>query len=243
MCSWLNVDLGVRIMLPFNRGAIRDVTMSQAYCPPPHTVPNIIYSDAALLIVEKSSGLLSVPGRGPQKADCLLSRTCEIFADARIVHRLDMETSGLMVMARTREAHRALSIQFEKRKVRKEYIARVTGHPGARTGEIDLPLINDWPNRPLQKVDHAQGKPALTRWEILAQEQEASRLLLKPVTGRSHQLRVHLNAIGHPILGDTLYGTVMSKAGAARLQLHASLLGVQHPSSGEAMQFESASPF
>ena len=195
------------------------------------------------MFVEKPSGLLSVPGRGAQKADCLLSRVQAEVCDALIVHRLDMETSGLMVLARGAETHRALSIQFQDRRVQKAYIARVAGVPAKHKGSIDLPLIKDWPNRPLQKVDAVHGKPSVTHWRILELEQDSARLELVPETGRSHQLRVHLNAIGHPILGDQLYGTEPSKAGADRLQLHASLLGITHPVTGKHVIQNSSAPF
>lgn len=217
--------------------------MQHEYCPPPLGPPEIVYQDCALLVASKPSGLLSVPGRGAQKADCMLSRARDISPAALIVHRLDMETSGLMVMALTKGVHRALSIQFEKRVIGKEYIARVAGNVAPAEGEIDLPIITDWPNRPLQIVDHERGKASLTRWQVLSAGPTESRLLLRPVTGRSHQLRVHLNAIGHPILGDTLYGTKASRASAPRLQLHASRLEIDHPETGERQQFQSDAPF
>lgn len=217
--------------------------MSHTYCPPPYSAPDLCFFDDALIVLNKPTGLLSVPGRGPEKADCLESRLRERFSDARIVHRLDMETSGLMVLARDNHTHRALSAQFEHRKVEKQYIARVAGKMKQRKGEIDLPLIVDWPNRPLQKVDLVNGKPSLTQWQTLETFPHTSRLRLSPLTGRSHQLRVHLNAIGHPILGDSLYGTTQSKGAAQRLQLHASLLAFRHPGTGERLEHQSPAPF
>lgn len=213
------------------------------YLPPVKTAPSIIYEDGALLVVEKPSGLLSVPGRGPEKADCLVSRLHESFPDALIVHRLDMETSGLMVLARDRQMHRALSKLFEDRKVEKTYIARVVGVLAETEGQIDFPLMKDWPNRPLQKIDSENGKPSLTHWKRLEVEAGTSRVELTPHTGRTHQLRVHMNAIGHPILGDLLYGTAQSQAGADRLQLHASCLGFIHPETGKALVLQSCAPF
>ncbi len=213
------------------------------YNPPENTGSYIAYKDRHLVFANKPSGLLSVPGRGREKADCLISRIQAEVNDALIVHRLDMETSGLMVLARGSENHKALSAQFQDRLVKKTYVARVAGLPAQQQGRIDLPIIKDWPNRPLQKVDHAEGKPSVTHWHLLAVEGATARLELSPETGRSHQLRVHLNAIGHPILGDQLYGTLQSKAGAGRLQLHACALGVIHPVSGERVVLHSDAPF
>ncbi|MDO4710025.1 MAG: pseudouridine synthase [Pseudomonadota bacterium] len=199
------------------------------------------HADDALLVAEKPAGLLSVPGRLPEHQDCLISRVQQQYPDARIVHRLDQVTSGLMLLARGKAAHRALSIQFEKRQVEKRYQALVQGVVEAEAGEIDLPLICDWPNRPRQKVDFAQGKPSLTRWQVLARDaaKQQTRLALVPVTGRSHQLRVHLMSIGHPIVGDDFYGAAPS----ARVCLHALSLAFHHPETGMPMLFESAAPF
>jgi len=217
--------------------------MTSPYCPPPFSQPDLAYHDEYLLVVVKPSGLLSVPGRGPEKADCLVSRLQMAVPGALIVHRLDMETSGLMVLALTVDIHRALSKQFENRAVEKCYIARVDGVPDRAEGRIDLPLIKDWPNRPLQKVDKDAGKPSVTDWRLLAREAHAARLELTPLTGRTHQLRVHLNAMGHPILGDLLYGTPKSRARASRLQLHASTLGFAHPVTGAPLLLQSPAPF
>ena len=218
-------------------------TVLTPYKPPPNQpfVPH--FADDHFIVVEKPSGLLSVPGRGAEKQDCLVSRVNNVFSGALIVHRLDMETSGLMVLALNETSHKALSKQFERREVEKTYIARVAGHLGAEEGEIDLPLMKDWPNRPLQKIDAENGKPSQTYWRCLQLEPHASRLELTPLTGRTHQLRVHLNAIGHPILGDLLYGTDDSRAAADRLQLHASNLGFQHPHTGEHLSFSSNPQF
>lgn len=199
--------------------------------------------DDSLLVLDKPDGLLSVPGRGPDKADCLAARVQAVYPDALIVHRLDRDTSGLMVMARGAAMQRALSQAFAARAVAKRYVAVVRGRlvgPADAWGVIDLPLICDWPNRPRQKVDPVHGKPSVTRWRVLGHEGEATRVELAPVTGRSHQLRVHLAAIGHPILGDPLYAPASA---TPRLLLHASGLGFGHPASGAALAFESPAPF
>lgn len=215
------------------------------YRPPPQE-PSILHASAALLVVDKPSGLLTVPGRGVDKADCLLARVREMFPDAMIVHRLDMATSGIVVMARGPQRQRALSILFQERRVKKRYQALVDGQWSAGAeGEIDLPLIADWPNRPRQKVDHANGRPCLTRYRLVGHEaaHEASRVELEPVTGRSHQLRVHMESLGHPILGDDLYGTPRSQTKAARLLLHACAIELPHPDGGEPVRVESPPPF
>ncbi len=203
----------------------------------------LVHVDAHLVAINKPAGLLSVPGRGADKADCALTRVREIFPDALTVHRLDMATSGLLLFPRSAEVHRALSIQFEKRQVHKTYIAEVDGMPSPAEGLIDLPLIADWPNRPLQKVDTEIGKPSQTRYRTIASGGAHSRLALEPITGRSHQLRVHLAAIGHAILGDEFYAPPHVHAAAPRLQLHASRLEFLHPATGAAMVIESACPF
>jgi len=207
--------------------------------------PTVIYSDDHLLVVDKPSGLLSVPGRHPLNQDCLVARLAPQWPDALIVHRLDMDTSGLMVLARNKISHAALSRQFRERSVGKEYEAVVWGIVSEDEGNVDLPLIADWPNRPLQKVCHEQGKPALTRFQVLSRDRPHNRthILLRPHTGRSHQLRVHMHALGHPILGDRFYGHAESATGAARLLLHATHLSLSHPCDGRAMQWQSAAKF
>ena len=203
----------------------------------------VLHVDDACIVVEKPSGLLSVPGRGAHLQDCLATRAQAMFADALVVHRLDMATSGLMLFARGAAAQRALSRAFEQREVHKRYVAVVHGRVEPEQGEIDLPLLADWPNRPLQKVDHAHGKPSLTRWRVIEAAADRTRVELEPVTGRAHQLRVHLRAIGHPILGDALYAPPEVLAGADRLLLHAARLRLVHPISGATLQIESAVPF
>lgn len=215
------------------------------YLPPPRSVLHYPHVDNDLLVVVKPSGLLSVPGRGAEKADCLLSRVRDDYPDALIVHRLDMETSGLLILARNPAIHRALSMQFQARQVSKRYVAVVNGVIELDQGEIDRPLLTDWPNRPLQKVDLLSGKPSLTRYRVAQRQPEdnRTRVELEPVTGRSHQLRVHLMSIGHPILGDLLYGRPEAAARSDRLMLHASRLSLTHPVTAQTLVLISPSPF
>ncbi len=205
--------------------------------------PAFLYSDDALVAVDKPAGMLSVPGRGPDKQDCASARVMERFPDALIVHRLDMATSGLLLFARGVEAQRAMSIAFARREVRKRYVAVVHGLVEKIRGDIDLPLIADWPNRPLQKVD-VDGKPSLTRYAVIERDTTSNRtrVELEPVTGRSHQLRVHLLAIGHPIVGDALYAAGFS-ADPGRLLLHACELSLPHPGTGKSLQLKSDAGF
>ena len=184
----------------------------------------LVHLDADLIVVNKPAGLLSVPGRGVDKQDCVVHRLqAHGHPEALTVHRLDMATSGLLLLARGTAAQRALSMAFEARQVGKRYVAVVQGLMEIERGwrQIDLPLLTDWPKRPRQMVDHARGKPSITRWRALSHDATASttRLELEPLTGRTHQLRVHLLAIGHPILGDALYGP--QPPAHARLHLHA----------------------
>jgi tRNA pseudouridine32 synthase / 23S rRNA pseudouridine746 synthase len=204
-----------------------------------------VHVDAHCIVALKPSGLLAVPGLGARGQDCLAARVRDEFADALVVHRLDMSTSGLMLFARGAAAQRALSAAFAAREVHKRYVAVVHGRVAPHVGEIDLPLLADWPNRPKQKVDREHGKPSLTRWRVLAfdAERNATRLELEPVTGRAHQLRVHLLAIGHPLLGDALYAPTAVLAQADRLLLHASALRFTHPATGAPIALESAAPF
>ncbi len=202
---------------------------------------DVVFDDGCLIVAEKPAGLLAVPGRGEDKQDCLSARVQAEFPDALIVHRLDMATSGLMVFARGTDIQRELSRQFHDREVSKRYVALVGYRLARAEGEISLPLMPDWPNRPMQKVDHEAGKHSLTRYRVLTYDAnlDVSRLELEPVTGRTHQLRVHLAALGHPIVGDALYGGII----AHRLMLHAGFLGFAHPRSGEVMAFQSDEPF
>ena len=206
----------------------------------------VVHEDAHLLVLDKPAGLLCVPGRGEDKQDCLSARAAARWPDALVVHRLDMATSGLVLMARSPEVQRALGDAFAAQQVWTRYEAVVDGvlDESPHWSVIDAPLMADWPRRPLQKVDPA-GKPSVTRWRVLEPLplRGASRLLLEPRTGRSHQLRVHLASIGHTILGDALYGDEDNQRRAPRLMLHASVLQFRHPVTGEAVRFESRAPF
>jgi len=215
--------------------------MDDIYAPPTDPLV-ILHEDAHIVVVDKPAGLLSVPGRGEHLADCLLTRVQAVFADALLVHRLDRDTSGVMIFALTAHAQRHLSMQFEKRTTRKTYIARVWGEMAEKTGTVELPLIVDWPNRPRQMVDHATGKEAITDWRVQRVEEGTTRLRLFPRTGRSHQLRVHMLALGHPILGDPLYAEGDARD-APRMMLHAAELRVKHPESGVGMSFKAKVPF
>lgn len=195
-------------------------------------MPELIYCDGSLLVANKPAGLLAVPGRGADKQDCLSARILLKFPDTLVVHRLDMATSGLMMFARSVTVQRRLSEMFREHLIAKRYVAVVAGKIEHPAGEVDLPIIADWPNRPLRKIDVELGKPSLTRYRILAQDTDTTRVALEPVTGRTHQLRVHMAAIGHPILGDALYGDPVS---APRLLLHAQSLNFSHPISHAAL--------
>jgi len=211
----------------------------------------IEHLDAHFIVAIKPSGLLSVPGRGPERLDCLIARVQQIYPDALIVHRLDMATSGLLLLARGATMQRRLSMAFAARQVHKRYIAVVRGllaPPAEDWGEIELPLLTDWPNRPRQKVCFEQGKPSVTRYRVLAHDLQTgcSRVELEPVTGRTHQLRVHLMSIGHPIVGDALYESGADSAAhgpSPQLLLHATELMLSHPADGHALHFKSAAPF
>lgn len=202
---------------------------------------HVHYIDDHLLVAEKPPGLLSVPGRSLENQDCVVSRLQVRWPDALTVHRLDQVTSGLLLHARGKAMQAALSAHFQQRTVSKRYQAIVEGLLVEDAGEVDLPLICDWPNRPKQKVDHETGKPALTRWRVLARDPDAgrSRVELEPVTGRSHQLRLHMASLGHAIVGDEMYGA----APADRVYLHARALAFTHPVTAAALAFESAAPF
>jgi len=199
----------------------------------------LIYCDESLLVVNKPAGLLSVPGRGEDKQDCLSARVQQEFPGALVVHRLDMATSGLLIFARGDAIQRRLSEMFRERRVLKRYVAVVSGVLEDDDGQIDLPVGADWPNRPRQKIDAEQGKLSLTRYRVLARNAETTRLELEPVTGRTHQLRVHMAAIGHPIIGDALYGG----RAAERLMLHAHILNFAHPFSADPLSLRSEPPF
>lgn len=209
------------------------------YRPPQTPWLNLLYHDQDILVLDKPSGLLSVPGRKPEHADSLALRVQRALPTATIVHRLDMATSGLMVMALNKEAHRGLSRQFEQRCTQKRYQALLLGNLSEQQGLIDQPLRCDWPNRPRQMIDHQQGKPAQTGWQVKSQHQGYTRVTLSPITGRSHQLRVHSQFLGHPILGDKFYAPAWTQTYVPRLQLHAEHLGFYHPSSNQWLSFDS----
>ncbi|EKN5147497.1 TPA: bifunctional tRNA pseudouridine(32) synthase/23S rRNA pseudouridine(746) synthase RluA [Yersinia enterocolitica] len=199
----------------------------------------VLYQDQHIMVVNKASGLLSVPGRAPENKDSVMTRIQADFPTAESVHRLDMATSGVIVVALTKAAERELKRQFREREPKKSYIARVWGHLAQDEGLIDLPLICDWPNRPKQKVCYETGKPSQTLYQVLSRDADGStRVKLSPITGRSHQLRVHMLAIGHPILGDGFYAHPEAKAMASRLQLHAHELCITHPEFGTVMHFK-----
>jgi tRNA pseudouridine32 synthase / 23S rRNA pseudouridine746 synthase len=199
----------------------------------------IVHLDATCVVVNKPPGLLSVPGRGPDKQDCALTRVQREAPDAQVVHRLDMATSGLLIFGRGPRMQRLLSMAFERRQVHKTYVALVEGGPPGEGGEIDLPLSADWPQRPRQKVDLLHGKPSLTRWQALGREAPGrTRMAFEPLTGRSHQLRVHAAASGWPIVGDCLYGLPEQTRHEPRLLLHATRLSLVHPETGAPVSWD-----
>ncbi|SFJ27337.1 RluA family pseudouridine synthase [Jannaschia pohangensis] len=214
---------------------------STPYDPPTGPIP-VIHRDDHLLVVDKPEGLLSVPGRGEHLADCLIARLAVDWPEVLLCHRLDRDTSGIMIFALTKEAQRNMGRMFEVKRVKKRYIARVWGEVAETSGTIDLPLIVDWENRPLQHVNHERGKPSVTDWQRVAHEDGTTRMRLMPRTGRSHQLRVHMQSMGHPILGDPFYAS-----GAAqdfpRMMLHAERLKFEHPVTGTVMRLEVPCPF
>jgi len=213
---------------------------------PPDDPLDILHVDHEILIVDKPSGLLSVPGKGEHLADCLIARLQRAFPQTLLVHRLDRDTSGVMVFAQTPHAQRHLGLQFEKRHTKKTYVARVFGNLEPKTGIVDLPLIVDWPNRPRQMVDHENGKSAQTEWRVqrYGKDPDApeTRVRLMPKTGRSHQLRVHMLALGHVILGDPLYASGAA-LNHARLMLHSEELQLRHPDGGKGVRFRAKAPF
>ncbi len=212
--------------------------------PPAKGKIEYVFRDKQIIIIEKPANMLSVPGRTPDKQDCLIHRVQKRFPEARIVHRLDFSTSGLMVLAQNPESHRKLSSQFEKREVEKTYIAEVYGQPEGASGKLNLPLRCDWERRPLQIVDYELGKKAQTFWRIIERFENSCLVELIPTTGRTHQLRVHMQAMGHPVLGDELYAHEAAHSMSDRLRLHAKELIITHPAKRNRLTFSSASiPF
>jgi len=209
---------------------------------PPYLVPHsqedivILYEDSDLLLVRKPDLLLSIPGRHPLNKDCLITRLQQTYPTASIVHRLDLDTSGIMVIPLNKPTHAHISRQFQQRLVKKSYHAIVFGVVVPDSGEVDLPIACDWDNRPRQMICHERGKSALTRFEVLLREPDRTRLLLKPVTGRSHQLRIHMRELGHPILGCDMYAHDQALGMAQRLLLHASSLEFEHPGTGKMLR-------
>ncbi len=206
---------------------------------PPIGDVEYLYQDEHFIIVDKPANMLSVPGKTPEKQDCLIHRVQQRFPEARIVHRLDFSSSGLMVIALNRDSHRELSRQFQNRETEKTYIAKVYGQPEGPSGEVDLPLRCDWERRPRQIVDYQLGKSAQTLWRILERFENSCSMELFPVTGRTHQLRVHMQALGHPILGDELYAHEDAFTMADRLCLHAKELIITHPAENKRLVFSS----
>ncbi|PHM28980.1 bifunctional tRNA pseudouridine(32) synthase/23S rRNA pseudouridine(746) synthase RluA [Xenorhabdus budapestensis] len=217
--------------------------MLESYNPPTAPWLHVLYQDEHIMVVNKPSGLLSVPGKAEEHKDSIMTRIQAEFPTAESVHRLDMATSGIMVVALTKAAERELKRQFREREPKKVYIARVWGKLEQEQGLVDLPLICDWPNRPKQKVCFATGKSAQTEYQVLEHEAQATRVRLAPITGRSHQLRVHMLALGNPILGDRFYAHQQARELAPRLQLHAQELSITHPAYGSPMHFECKADF
>ena len=210
---------------------------------PPDVPLSILHHDSALLIVDKPSGLLSVPGKDPGKEDCLIDRLRRVFPEVLLVHRLDCDTSGVMVFALTKAAQGNLGQQFEKRQTKKIYVARLAGRLEPKEGTVDLPLCVDWPNRPRQHVNHEIGKPAITDYRVVRYDGNTTRVRLMPQTGRSHQLRVHMLELGHPILGDQIYAEGADRDAHPRMMLHAESLRLRHPETGKSVTFSAPAPF
>jgi len=213
------------------------------YNPPTSPWLSIIYQDNDIVVIDKPSALLSVPGRELHHRDSATTRLMRVLPTALVVHRLDMDTSGIMLFALNKAAQSSLSKQFQARTTSKKYLARVLGQPSSDTGSVDLPSICDWPNRPLQIVDHGVGKPSLTHWQVLERQKNTCLMELTPITGRSHQLRVHMQQIGHPILGDRFYGKPDAVHLSPRLNLHALTLSIDHPIEGHPLTFTADCPF
>lgn len=209
---------------------------------PPNVPLSVLHIDARIIVLDKPSGLLSVPGKLQGREDCLIARLVEEYPEALVVHRLDCDTSGVMIFARDKVAQGFLGQEFEKRRVKKSYVARVWGVVEPDSGRVDLPLCADWPNRPKQMVDPVNGRQALTDWEVIVRGDGETRVRMFPLTGRSHQLRVHMAELGHPILGDPIYAFGPARD-FPRLMLHAETLELSHPETKERVSFASPYPF
>ena len=209
---------------------------------PPDTPLQILHEDAAIIVVDKPAGLLTVPGKLENRQDCLITRLQAARWDALTVHRLDCDTSGVIIFARTKQAQGFLGQEFEQRRAQKTYVARLKGHLTSDSGTVDLPLGSDWEYRPRQKVDPENGRPAQTDWQVTGRSEHETRVRLTPHTGRSHQLRVHMLALGHPILGDQIYAAETTRD-HSRLMLHAESLALHHPTTGTWMNFTAPAPF
>lgn len=216
--------------------------MSEFVYAPPDSPLRLVHHDPRIVVADKPAGLLSVPGRGEDRTDCLINRLKGVFAEVLLVHRLDLDTSGVMVFALTRHSQISLGQQFERREVGKTYVARVHGRMTGDEGRVNLPLIVDWPNRPRQHVNHVTGRPAVTDWRVIDRSDTETRVELMPLTGRSHQLRVHMAEIGHPILGDSLYADGPARD-HPRLMLHAERLTIRHPETRLVVTFSVPAPF
>lgn len=212
------------------------------YAPPTDPWLSVLHADDDIVVLDKPSGLLSVAGKDPALADCLEARVKARWPTAAMAHRLDMDTSGVLVMALNKPALGHVGQEFEQRRAQKSYVARVWGDVAGESGTIELPLATDWENKPRQRVDHERGRMSRTEWHVEAREPGITRMRLIPHTGRTHQLRVHMLALGHPILGDAFYATGDARAAASRLQLHAEELAFNHPQGGW-VRFVSTSPF
>lgn len=222
---------------------LNPVPKSFDYSPPTDPWIAVIHEEPDFVVVDKPSGLLSVPGKDPALADSLQRRAEARWPTAGMIHRLDKDTSGVMVIALNKRAHGRIAMQFEKRTAMKSYVARVWGLLESEEGIVDLPIGVDWENKPRQKIDHERGREARTRWQVIARENGVSRVRLFPLTGRTHQIRLHMMTIGHPVLGDVFYATGAALAAADRLQLHAEELSFVHPATSEPVRFVVPAPF
>lgn len=228
---------------PLEPAASDDLTLPPYIVPHNPEYPRVIYGDDALLLIHKPDLLLSVPGRHTLNHDCMITRLQERYPDALVVHRLDLDTSGIMMVARGKPSQAALSRLFQERSVEKHYRAWVAGDVPDDEGKVDLPIARDWENRPLQKICAETGKKSLTYFKVLARKNGNSYLELQPATGRTHQLRIHCREMGHPILGCDMYAPPAVLGAAPRLMLHASRIAFRHPHTGRKIVGHSPAPF